>query len=180
MVKFCLDVAKSKFMIFQMSQKNFPQLSFNIEGLHIKQVYEFVFLGLTNNANLNWNAHLNAFGTKISRVIGLLHKLKYIFPKNVLPSIYNLLIISHLNYSLLAWGTKSHKKILQKKTIKVLYSKSPIAHTAPLSIKMKELKLSDLYACNLFKLYYKLFGNRLPPYFNNFLPEFGEQNHIRI
>ena len=35
----------------------------------------------------------------------------------------------HLSYSLLTWGTKSHKiKQLQKKNIRVLYSKAPIAH----------------------------------------------------
>ena len=85
----------------------------------------------------------------------------------------------HLNYSLLAWGTKSNKiELLQKKAIRVLYSKSPIAHTAPLYIKMKQPKLSDLYICNLLKLYHKLYRNRLPPYFDTFLPEFGEHNHM--
>ena len=34
--------------------------------------------------------------------------------------------------------------LLQKKAIRVLYSKTPIAHTAPLYIKMKQPKLSDL------------------------------------
>ena len=34
----------------------------------------------------------------------------------------------YLNYSLLAWGTKSNEiELLQKKAIRVLYSKSPIA-----------------------------------------------------
>ena len=162
--KLCLNVTKSKFMIFQMPQKRVPQLSFNIEGLQIEQVYEFNFLGLLIDANLNWKAHLNAISTKISRIIGLLHKLKYVFPKKVLHSIYNSLIMPHLNYSLLAWGTKSNKiELLQKKSIRVLYSKSPIAHTAPLYIKMKQPKLSDLYTCNLLKLYHKLYRNRLPP-----------------
>ena len=66
-----------------MPQKRVPQLSFNVEGLHIEQVNEFNFLGLIIDANLNWKAHLNAIGTKVSRVIGLdlLHKLKYVFPK---------------------------------------------------------------------------------------------------
>ena len=43
---------------------------------------------------------------------------------------------------------------------------------------MKQPTLSDLYTCNLFKLYHKLYRYRLPPYFNNFLPEFGEHNHM--
>ena len=49
----CLNVTKSKFMIFQMSQKRVPQLSFNIEGLHIEQVHEFNFSGLIIDAILN-------------------------------------------------------------------------------------------------------------------------------
>ena len=61
--KLCLNVTKSKFMIFQMPQKKVPQLSFNIDGLQIDQVYEFNFLGLIIDANLNWKAHLNAIGT---------------------------------------------------------------------------------------------------------------------
>ena len=65
-----------------------------------------------------------------------------------------------------------------KYALGVLYSKSPIAHTAPLYIKMKQPKLSDLYTCNLLKLYHKLYCNRLPPYFDNFLPEFGVHNHM--
>ena len=79
-------------------------------------------------------------------------------------------------------GNKANKiELLQKKGIRVLYSKSPIAHTVPtvpLYIKMKQPKLSDLYTCNLLKLYHKFYRNRLPPYFDNFLPEFGEHNHM--
>ena len=176
--KLCLNVSKSKFMLFQMPQKRVPHLLFSIDRMHIEQVTEFNFLGLIIDSNLNWKAHLSAIGTKISRVIGLLHKLKYIFPKQVLHSIYNSLIMPHLNYSLLAWGIKSHKiEQLQKKAIRVLYSKSPIAHTEPLFIKMNQTKLSDLYTCQLLKLYYKLYRNKLPRYFDNFLPEFGIHNH---
>ena len=176
--KLCLNVSKSKFMLFQMPQKRVPHLLFSIDRMHIEQVTEFNFLGLIIDSNLNWKAHLSAIGNKISRVIGLLRKLKYIFPKQVLHSIYNSLIMPHLNYSLLAWGIKSHKiEQLQKKAIRVLYSKSPIAHTEPLFIKMNQTKLSDLYTCQLLKLYYKLYRNKLPRYFDNFLPEFGIHNH---
>ena len=50
--------------------------------------------------------------------------------------------------SLLAWGIKSHKiEQLQKKAIRLLYSKSLIAHIEPLSLKMNQSKLSDLYSC---------------------------------
>ena len=179
--KLCLNFSKSEFMLFQIPQKRVPNLLFNIDKMHIEQVTGFNFLGLIIiDTNLYWKAHFNAISTKISRIIGLLHKLKYIFPKQLLNSIYNSLIMPHLNNSLLAWGIKSHKiEQLQKKAIRVLNSKSPIAHTEPLFnfIKMNQPKLSDLYTYQHLKLYYRLYRNILPRYFDNFLPEFGIHNH---
>ena len=42
---------------------------------------------------------------------------------------------------------------------------------------MNQLKLHDLYTCQLMKLYYKLYQNWLPVYFERFLPEYGEFQH---
>ena len=107
---------------------------------------EFNFLGLIFDSNLNWKAHLTGVANKVSRIIGLLHKLKYFFPSYILIMIYNSLILPHFNYSLLAWGSKCHKiEILQKKAIRVVQFKSPIAHTEPILKKMNQLKLSDMY-----------------------------------
>ena len=78
-----------------MPQKRVPHLLFSIDRMHIEQVTEFNFLGLILDSNLNWKAHQSAISTKISRMIGLLRKLKYVFPKQVLHSIYNSLTIPH-------------------------------------------------------------------------------------
>ena len=83
-----------------------------------------------------------------------------------------------MHYALLAWGTRCHKiELLQKKALRIIFSKSPIAHTEPLLKKMNQPKLSDLYIINLLKLYYKLYRNRLPTYFECFLPEYGDHRH---
>ena len=100
--KLHLNVAKSKFMLFHMPQKVIPQLHFSFNGSPIDYVTEFIFLGLTLDCNLNFKSHLKTIGNKISRVIGLLHKLKYIFPTYLLRMIYNSLILPHINYCLLA------------------------------------------------------------------------------
>ena len=85
--RLCLNVAKSKFMLFYMPQKIIPNLTFDFNGVHIEQVNEFIFLGLLIDCNLNWKAHLHMVSTKISKVIGLLRKLKYIFPSYILHTI---------------------------------------------------------------------------------------------
>ena len=46
--------------------------------------------------------------------------------------------------------------------------KTPIAYTEPLFKQMNHVKLSDLYTCHLLKLYYTLYRNKLPSYFDNF------------
>ena len=173
-----LNTEKSKFMLFHMPQKSIPNLKLTISGSIIERVTQFKFLGLNIDSNLNWKAHLSAVSTKVSRVIGLLHKLKYVFPSYSLRMIYNSLILPHFNYSLLAWGCKCQNiEILQKKAIRIVHFKSPIAHTEPILKAMNQLKLSDMYTCHLLKLYYKLYRNRLPTYFENFIPEYGESNH---
>ena len=92
----------------------------------MEYVTEFNFLGLLLDSNLNWKAHTNFISVKIARVIGLLHRLKFVFPKQILFSIYNSLILPHMSYSLLAWGTQCNKiELLQKKAVRVLFFKSP-------------------------------------------------------
>ena len=74
--------------------------------LMFKTTYEF-----------NWN--------RVARVVGLLRKLKYTLPIQMLRSIYNSPILPHMHYVLLAWGTKCHKiELLQKKALIELYSLS--------------------------------------------------------
>ena len=82
--KLCLNVAKSKFMLFHMPQKVTPLLHFDLNGSPIEYIHEFNFLGLTLDSSLSFRFHLTKKGNKISRVIGLLHKLKHIFPSYLL------------------------------------------------------------------------------------------------
>ena len=161
-----------------MPQKILPNLAFDFNGVHIEQVNESNFLGLLIDRNLYRKAHIHMVSTKISTVIGLLWKLNYIFPSYILHTIYNSLILPHINYSFLPWGTKCQKiELLQKKAVRVVHSKSPIAHTNPLFRKMNHLGVSDLYTCNLLKMYHKLYRNMLPVYFENFIPEYGDYRH---
>ena len=72
---------KIKIYVISYAPKNIPQLSFNISGLNMEYVTEFNFLGLILDSNLNWKAHTNVISVKIARVTGLLHRLKFVFPK---------------------------------------------------------------------------------------------------
>ena len=42
---------------------------------------------------------------------------------------------------------------------------------------MNNLRVSVLYTSNLLKMYYKLYSNMLPVYFESFIPEYGDYRH---
>ena len=47
--------------------------------------------------------------------------------------IYNSLILPHINYCLLAWGSNCHSvELFKKKAVRVVNFKSPVAHTEPI------------------------------------------------
>ena len=53
---------------------------------------------------LSWSHHVDIVKKKISKVIGILYRLKNTFPLKTLETLYNSLIASYLNYGLLLWG----------------------------------------------------------------------------
>ena len=67
----------------------------------IERSDHFNFFGLQLNHNLKWNTHINYVSLKISKVTGLLYKLKSVYHITILKSIYNTLELPHINYCIL-------------------------------------------------------------------------------
>ena len=104
--KLSLNVRKTKYMIFRKYKNNgIGELNLRISNDNIEHVNEFNFLGLHLNSKLNWDTHINIIEKGISRAVGIIKKLQLIFPKAILLSIYNALILPHINYCLLSWGS---------------------------------------------------------------------------
>ena len=83
-----------------------------------------------------------------------------------------------MNYSLLAWGTNCNSiELLQKKAVRVIYFKYRFAHTEPILKSMNQLKLHDLFTCQLMKLYYNVNRKWFPVYFERFSTKYGELQH---
>ena len=71
-------------------------------------VSSFNFLGIILDQSLSWKKHVSVVTNKISKTLGILYRLKDIFPENILLTIYQSLIASHMNYGLLVWGIECH------------------------------------------------------------------------
>ena len=78
-----------------------PTLLLKINDISIDQVSTFNFLGLHINSQQTWQTHVDEISEKISGVIGLICKLQYILPQNILLSLYNILILLQINDGIL-------------------------------------------------------------------------------
>ena len=173
--KLSLNVAKSKFMVFHTSNRlvRYPNLLIN--GRPIERVTQFNFLGLILQSNMSWSMHTNHISLKVSKAIGIIYRLKDVYPLLVLQTLYNTLILPYFNYCILAWGATinndNHLHLLQKKALRLISNSNYIAHTEPIYKNLRLLKLTDMFPIAVWKFYYKLMNNQLPEYFIDWKPE---------
>ena len=69
--------------------------------------------------------HTKMIANETSRVTGILYRLKTVFPKEVLVTLYKTLIASYIHYGLLVWGMDCNRiAVLQKKAIRLITNSS--------------------------------------------------------
>ena len=170
--KLSLNISKTKFMFFHHHKKNIrgkvPEIKIN--NTDIARVQNFNFLGININENLSWKSHCDFLAGKLSKVAGILNKLKNWVPYIILKTIYYSLFQSYINYGILLWGYECNRIFkLQKRAIRSITRAKYNAHTEPLFKLCAILKLNDLLKLNALKFYYKYCRRELPVYFNSFI-----------
>ena len=177
-----LSVGKTKFMVFHSTRKvvRYPVLVIN--NTPIERVTNFNYLGLQLSNDLNWDKYKCVISLKLTKTIGVLNRLRYEYPEEILLTLYNTLILPHLNYCILLWGANTgniHK--LQKKALRIISNSKFLAHTEPICKSLNLLKVQDIYQLAILKFYFKLINNELPQYFDTFTPTFSMGvNHYNI
>ena len=87
--------------------------------------------------------------TKLSKIIGILKRLRYVYPEQVLLQIYNSLFIAHINYGLFVCGVDTDRIFkLQKKVVCIITGNYYITHSEPI-FKSELLKIDDIYKLKL-------------------------------
>ena len=93
--KLTLNIKKSNFIIFhpsryklanQMSIKIFNHSSHKNLPLERKQLIKY--LGVLINEHLSWKTHIDSLCNKISRIVGVISKLRHYLPTRVLLTMY--------------------------------------------------------------------------------------------
>jgi len=147
---------------------HYGDMTIMINGLEItqagnnKQLTSVKFLGLYIDENLTWRHHIDKIQTKLNSSIYAINSMKNFLPHNVLRTLYQTLVESHLTYGIQIWGTSIHCDKLfktQKRAIRYIHKKPRISHTDPLISKI--MKLQDLCYIHTALFMYDLNNKRL-------------------
>ena len=82
--KLSLNVGKTKFECFYTAQRIVAYPELKINNIIIDRVTEFNFLGLIISSNMKWKKHIDHIALKVSKIIRIMYRLKYIWYGNSL------------------------------------------------------------------------------------------------
>ena len=171
--KLSLNTGKTKFMMFRKKCGLIQPgkiLDIQLKGSKIEMVPEFNFLGFLLSDDLTWNNHQQKVQKKISKVNGVLSKLRYCLPRHTLKTIYNSLVLPHLQYGITLWGSNITPELvkIQKQCVrKISMAKKWDAHCDPLFRKANLLKIQDIHKFFCLKFYYLYKNHKIGDYFIN-------------
>ena len=101
-----LNVSKTSFLVFSRISQACPQLS----EIHISKGFisrpkdgHVRFLGILLDENLSFKHHIDLIKMKVCRNLGILRKLKHIFPGPILRILFHSLIHSYVSYCSVIW-----------------------------------------------------------------------------
>ena len=115
------------------------------------------YLGIFIDDKLTWNVHINYINNKMSKSLGILHKIKHLLTSDTLLTLYYTLFYPYLQYCNAVWGmanktTTKSLILLQKRVIRLISKSNWNDHTSPLFNSLKVLKVHDIYKLESLKL----------------------------
>ena len=162
-----LNIQKICYIFFQSHSLNnsIPPLCINNQP--ITEVSHTKFLGVHIDRNLNWKHHISSVCDKLSKLCGIMYKIRKMITKEALISIYYTLCYPHIMQCLPTWGCtwpSYLQKVLiaQKKILRCLLYLGKYD-----SVESEFSNLGLLKFCNIHKYFVVLFLHKNLFLYNN-------------
>ena len=171
--KLSLNISKTKVVIFDFKMSSTSNVYLNLAGTPVSPSSNTKFLGTIIDNKLSWNDHILDVSKKVAKSSGILYKIKSFITQSTLITLYNALVLPHMNYGILAWGNTcktymNNLLYMQKRVVRNIYNAHFTAHTAPLFMNANILPVRELYKYKLGIFMFKFHNGLLPPTFNAF------------
>ena len=76
-----------------------------VKGELIQRVSHTIFLGVHINENVNWSCHINEVCAKVSKICGILYRVRHQLTTESMLNIYYTICYPHLIYCVSIWGS---------------------------------------------------------------------------
>ena len=148
-----------------------PPGGLEIGGEQIGRVEGAQFLGVWVDERLSWAGQIEKVGSKVGRLLGVLGRLGSVLGGRELLSLYNGVVLPHLQYCLMVWGdflgggnlTRGGLLLRhQKRFAGMVAGKRGRYHATPIMAEHGMLKIGDLYRQQLRVHAWRFWNGRLP------------------
>ena len=105
----------------------------NNNGFVLLENKDYVkFLGVLIDKNLTWKPHIDHVASKMSKIVGILARIRHHVPLNILLQIYRSLIFPYKLYGIPVWGQAAQRDlekilILQKRALRLIFFQQKIS-----------------------------------------------------
>ena len=125
---------------------------------------------MTLYEKLNWKKHIDNIEINLSKVVSIIHKLKYSLTIKSLKIIYNIFFLPHLNYcnnvcikyGLLHIYKLNRLIIIQNKAIRAIFNISNRCNKDKYNQILNILKCNDIVKLNTLKCMFRIINNSIP------------------
>ena len=153
----------------------------NVKGITLECVNVIKILSLTIDHNLTWHAHIDTVCTKMSRMIGILWRIRDLLSQSMKQMFYNAYILPSLDYALFAWsglsdGDLNRILLLQKRAVRVVTDSKWDAPSKPLFRRLGWMTIKQRVKYQRSFLMYKCLSGLAPNYLTD-LFQYTEPNH---
>ena len=150
-----------------------PEVNFIYNTSSISLCDSAKYLGVIIDSTLNFKPHTLALEKRVLRSVGILSKLRFLFPSSTLLFLYYALVHPHLVYELPIWGSTfvtylSKLQTLQNKAIRIITNFDLRTPIIPKYRNLKILKITKLYTFEIAKLMHQHSKNSLSSCFSTF------------
>ena len=193
--RLALNISKTNFVIFAAKNKPLQNVTLLINKKAIQQTDYVKYLGVLIDSQLTFAHHISSVVKKVSRVTGLMYRIRDSVNNITIKMIYYSLIYSHLLYGIPIWGNADEIHttplyILQKKAIRLIANKDRNIQITfelpgdpatfwyfdtfrkvpcdPIFKELEILKLQDIYNLTTLTFVYESLNNLNPEQFHSY------------
>ena len=168
--KLTINLDKTKYIVYSISNRtSMPSnsLSLALNGVKIKRVDQFTFLGLIIDQHLSWKAHMLKILSKIQRNLSVIRKIACFLDKDALMQLFHSLILSHIRYGITVWH-HSHIGLCEKiqacvnKFFRMIFFLKPRDSTQGVMKDNNILSVNQIYHFEMAKIIQRLALNGAP------------------